>query len=77
MPQRSRGCSEDDRTPEELATFKRSLMVRSLSSLPPADLPMHRPHLPPRAACPLPGHQSMVRPPEDARAPRRHRPPHG
>ena len=28
MPQRSRGSSEDDRTPEELATFKRSLMVR-------------------------------------------------
>ena len=28
MPQRSRGSSEDDRTPEELATFKRSLQVR-------------------------------------------------
>eukprot|EP00964_Phaeocystis_antarctica_P067720 scaffold40996_cov55-Phaeocystis_antarctica.AAC.3 len=26
MPQRSRGSPEDDRTPEELATFKRSLM---------------------------------------------------
>ena len=29
MPQRSRGSPEDDRTPEELATFKRSLMVRA------------------------------------------------
>ena len=28
MPQRSRGSAEDDRTPEELATFKRSLPVR-------------------------------------------------
>ena len=28
MPQRSRGSPVDDRTPEELATFKRSLMVR-------------------------------------------------
>ena len=28
MPQRSRGSPEDDRTPEELATFKRSLQVR-------------------------------------------------
>ena len=30
MPQRSRGSPEDDRTPEELATFKRSLQVLSL-----------------------------------------------
>merc|ERR1740130_2557807 len=28
MPQRSRGSAEDDRTPDELATFKRSLQVR-------------------------------------------------
>ena len=38
MPQRSRGSTEDDRTPEELATFKRSLNVRSRTPLPPAVL---------------------------------------
>merc|ERR1740117_1405419 len=30
MPQRSRGSAEDDRTPEELATFKRSLQAINL-----------------------------------------------
>ena len=35
MPQRSRGSPEDDRTPEELATFKRSLQVRRNPLLPP------------------------------------------
>ena len=35
MPQRSRGSSEDDRTPEELATFKRSLQVCPLPPGPP------------------------------------------
>ena len=58
MPQRSRGSPEDDRTPEELATFKRSLQVRRR----PAALP-HRPPPTPRAACPpLPGHQFVVCP---------------
>ena len=49
MPQRSRGSPEDDRTPEELATFKRSLQVRR-RPLPPcrtARLP------PPRCLPPL------------------------
>ena len=57
MPQRSRGSPEDDRTPEELATFKRSLQVRRRHS---AALP-HRP--PPTAALPappLPGDQFVV-----------------
>ena len=46
MPQRSRGSPEDDRTPEELATFKRSLQVRRrplppcrTARLPPPALP--------------------------------------
>jgi hypothetical protein len=43
MPQRSRGSPEDERTPEELATFKRSLMVRAHPPLPPAALPHDRP----------------------------------
>ena len=45
MPQRSRGSPEDDRTPEELATFKRSLTVRS----PP---PCRPPSCPPLASHP-------------------------
>ena len=58
MPQRSRGSPEDDRTPEELATFKRSLQVRR-RPLPPCPPPASQP----RAACPsLPGHQFMVCP---------------
>ena len=56
MPQRSRGSPEDDRTPEELATFKRSLQVRR-RPLPPCPPPASHP----RAACPpLPGDQSLV-----------------
>ena len=47
MPQRSRGSPEDDRTPEELATFKRSLQVRR-RPLPPCPPPASHPH----AACP-------------------------
>ena len=39
MPQRSRGSPEDDRTPEELATFKRSLQVRRRRPLPPCPPP--------------------------------------
>ena len=46
MPQRSRGSPEDDRTPEELATFERSLQVRRrplppcrTARLPPPALP--------------------------------------
>ena len=57
MPQRLRGSPEDDRTPEELATFKRSLQVRR-RPLPPcrtARLP------PPRRLPALPGHQFVVR----------------
>ena len=57
MPQRSRGSPEDDRTPEELATFKRSLQVRRRPS---AALP-HRPPPTPAPPCPpLPGDQSLV-----------------
>ena len=58
MPQRSRGSPEDDRTPEELATFKRSLQVRRRHPLPPCRIPrLPAPRcLPP----PLPGHQSLV-----------------
>ena len=50
MPQRSRGSPEDDRTPEELATFKRSLQVRRcpLPPVPTARLPPPR-RLPPFA----------------------------
>ena len=50
MPQRSRGSPEDDRTPEELATFKRSLQVRRRhpAALPIARLPPPR-RLPPFA----------------------------
>ena len=41
MPQRSRGSAEDDRTPEEKATFRRALQVRR-----------GPPSLPPTAPCP-------------------------
>ena len=58
MPQRSRGSPEDDRTPEELATFKRSLQVRRRR---PAALP-HRPPPTPRCLPPLPGDEPVVRP---------------
>ena len=59
MPQRSRGSPEDDRTPEELATFERLLQVRRRR---PSALP-HRPPPTPCAACPpLPGHQFVVCP---------------
>ena len=55
MPQRSRGSAEDDRTPEEKATFDRALKVRR--ARPPC-----RPHRPcpppasptPPSACPPP-----------------------
>ena len=47
MPQRSRGSPEDDRTPEELATFKRSLQVRR-RPLPPC----HTARLPPPRCLP-------------------------
>ena len=50
MPQRSRGSPEDDRTPEELATFKRSLMARSPQ--PPSRPPSSTARLSPCAACP-------------------------
>ena len=57
MPQRSRGSPEDDRTPEELATFKRSLQVRRRH---PAALPHRPPPTPAPPAPPLPGHKSLV-----------------
>ena len=58
MPQRSRGSAEDDRTPEEKATFDRALKVRraptSLPSTPP--VPTARlPHTP--APARPPGHR--------------------
>ena len=59
MPQRSRGSAEDDRTPEEKATFGRALKVRRApTSLQPTDTalcpppashtPQRLPTLPPR-----------------------------
>ena len=59
MPQRSRGSPEDDRTPEELATFKRSLQVRR-RPLPPCRTAARLP--PPRRLPPLPGDEPVVRP---------------
>ena len=55
MPQRSRGSPEDDRTPEELATFRRSLMVRS-PHRPAAHRPAHRPPPTPRCLPLITGH---------------------
>ena len=55
MPQRSRGSAEDDRTPEEKATFDRALKVRRApTSLPPTPtVPTTRLlHTP--SACPRP-----------------------
>ena len=62
MPQRSRGSPEDDRTPEELATFKRSLQVRR-RPLPPcrtARLPPPR-CLPPFARASIRGTPTIRR----------------
>ena len=55
MPQRSRGSAEDDRTPEEKATFDRALKVRRA----PTSLAAHtaRAHRPP------PTHPSASPPP--------------
>ena len=56
MPQRSRGSAEDDRTPEEKATFDRALKVRRA----PTSLAAHTALCPPpashtpRSACPPP-----------------------
>ena len=57
MPQRSRGSAEDDRTPEEKATFEKALKVRrapdllaahtALCPLPTAHTPQRQP-VPPR-----------------------------
>ena len=52
MPQRSRGSAEDDRTPEEKATFDRALKVRR------APTPPCRPHT---ALCPPPASHSPQR----------------
>ena len=46
MPQRSRGSAEDDRTPEEKATFDRALKVRRA----PTSLAVHTAPCPPPAA---------------------------
>ena len=55
MPQRSRGSAEDDRTPEEKATFRRALQVRRAPpSLPPTAPCPRRPPLPHPSTCPLP-----------------------
>ena len=62
MPQRSRGSAEDDRTPEEKATFDRALKVRRASTLP------CRPH---RPLCPPPASHSPQAP---AHPPLGHRP---
>ena len=59
MPQRSRGSAEDDRTPEEKATFDRALKVRRApTSLPPTPPFAHRPppHTPQHLPAPL-GHR--------------------
>ena len=55
MPQRSRGSAEDDRTPEEKATFDRALKVRRAPTLlaahtalcPPPPPPTHPSARPP------------------------------
>ena len=63
MPQRSRGSPEDDRTPEELATFKRSLQVRRRRPVPPrrtARLPPPR-CLPPFARASIRGMPTVRR----------------
>ena len=46
MPQRSRGSAEDDRTPEEKATFDRALKVRRA----PTSLAAHTALCPPSAS---------------------------
>ena len=59
MPQRSRGSAEDDRTPEEKATFDRALKVRRApTSLAAHTARAHRPPptLPQRLPAPL-GHR--------------------
>ena len=50
MPQRSRGSAEDDRTPEEKATFDRALKVRRT----PTPLAAHTALCPPPASPTLP-----------------------
>ena len=54
MPQRSRGSAEDDRTPEEKATFKRALQVRRAPTLLAAHLPVPTAHLSHPSTCPPP-----------------------
>ena len=56
MPQRSRGSAEDDRTPEEKATFDRALKVRRA----PTSLAAHTAPCPPPAS---PTHPSARPPP--------------
>ena len=59
MPQRSRGSAEDDRTPEEKATFGRALKVRRApTSLAAHTAPCLQPasHSPQRLPAPL-GHR--------------------
>ena len=47
MPQRSRGSAEDDRTPEEKATFDRALKVRRAPTSLAAHTPPFAHRLPP------------------------------
>ena len=55
MPQRSRGSAEDDRTPEEKATFGRALKVRrALPCLSPTAPCPHRLRLSHPNTCPPP-----------------------
>jgi len=61
MPQRSRGSAEDDRTPEEKATFGKALKVRRA---PDPLVAQHRPcaHRPPAHSPPAPARSPPPRP---------------
>ena len=54
MPQRSRGSAEDDRTPEEKATFRRALQVRRAPPSLPPTAPLPTAHLSHPSTCPPP-----------------------
>ena len=54
MPQKSRGSAEDDRTPEEKATFGRALKVRRAPTLLAAHRPLPTARLSHPSACPPP-----------------------
>jgi len=54
MPQRSRGSAEDDRTPEEKATFGRALKVRRAPTLLAAHRPLPTARFSHPSTCPPP-----------------------